>query len=180
MTSPARQNFSTNRPRLRCLSDEHVIVALGLAARAKRRCLNICNDIGACGTDEGGPARRHDQSVTWSSRFEQTWSISGGRRGAVGRESAMVQPAAENLLVFLRRIAPDREPDQPATGGGTAEFKVIGTFRKPSLPNSCPRRGHRGGSGPPLHKSGGWAERGRWHGIEHGPCLPTRQGGRRF
>ena len=34
LTSPARQNFTTNRPRLRCLSDEHGLVALGLAARA--------------------------------------------------------------------------------------------------------------------------------------------------
>ena len=34
LPSPTRQNFSTNRPRLRCLSDGHGLVALGLAARA--------------------------------------------------------------------------------------------------------------------------------------------------
>ncbi|GEM_PF-3405928 len=34
LTSPARRNFTTNRPRLRCLSDEHGLVALGLAARS--------------------------------------------------------------------------------------------------------------------------------------------------
>ena len=33
LTSPARPNFTTNRPRRRCLSDEHGLVALGLAAR---------------------------------------------------------------------------------------------------------------------------------------------------
>ena len=85
LTSPTRRNFTTNRPRLRCLSDEHGLVALGLAARAKRRCLNLCNYIRACGTDEEGPARRHatrhDQFVIWSNLFEQRWSIPGGRRG---------------------------------------------------------------------------------------------------
>ncbi len=87
LTSPARQNVSTNRPRRRCLSDEHGLVALGLAARAKRRRLNLFHDIRACGTDEEGPscrhATRHDQFVIWSSLFEQRWSISGGRRGLV-------------------------------------------------------------------------------------------------
>ena len=34
LTRPARQNFSTNRPRRRCLSDEHGLLALGFAARA--------------------------------------------------------------------------------------------------------------------------------------------------
>ena len=85
LTSPARQNFSTNRPRLRCLSDEHGLVALGLAARAKCRCLNLCNDIRAGGSHDEGPssrhATRHDQFVIWSSLFEHRWSISGGRRG---------------------------------------------------------------------------------------------------
>ena len=84
-TSPARQNFTTDRPRLRCLSDEHGRVALGLAARAKRRYLNLFNDLRACGTDEEGPARRHatryGQFVIWSSLFEQRRSLSGGRRG---------------------------------------------------------------------------------------------------
>ena len=85
VTSPARPNFSTNRPRRRCLSDEHGLVALGLAARAKRRCLQLFNDIRARGMDDDGPARWHatrqDQFVIWSSLFEQRWSISGGRRG---------------------------------------------------------------------------------------------------
>ena len=61
-------------------------MALGLAARAKRRCLNLCNDIRACGMEEEGPAHRHDQFVIWSSLFEQRWSISGGRRGRIGTE----------------------------------------------------------------------------------------------
>jgi len=86
LTRPTRQNFSTNRPRLRCLSDEHGLVALGLAAPAKRRCLNLYNDILAGGTDGDGPARRHakrhDQFVIWSSLFEHRWSISRGRRRA--------------------------------------------------------------------------------------------------
>ena len=85
LTSLARQNFTTNRPRRRCLSDGHGLVALGLAARAKRRCLNLFNDIRARGMDDDGPARRpatrHDQFVTWSSLSDQRWSISGGRRG---------------------------------------------------------------------------------------------------
>jgi len=34
LTSPGRQNFTTNSPRRRCLSDEHGLVALGLAAQA--------------------------------------------------------------------------------------------------------------------------------------------------
>ena len=34
LTRSARQNFTTNRLRLRCLSDEHGLVTLGLAARA--------------------------------------------------------------------------------------------------------------------------------------------------
>ena len=37
----------------------------------------------------------------------------------------MEHPAAENLLVFLRRIDPDREPGHPATGGVTAESRII-------------------------------------------------------
>ena len=36
LTTPARQKLTTNRPRVRCLSDEHGLVALGLAARLKR------------------------------------------------------------------------------------------------------------------------------------------------
>ena len=55
LTSPARQNVTTNRPRRRYLADEHGLVALGLAARAKRRCLNLFNNIRARGTDEEGP-----------------------------------------------------------------------------------------------------------------------------
>ena len=51
-------------------------MALGLAAPVKRRCLNLCNDIRACATEEEGPARRHatrhDQFVIWSSLFEQS------------------------------------------------------------------------------------------------------------
>ncbi len=47
----------------------------------KGRCLNLCNDIRACGADDDGPARRHatrhDQSVIWC-LFEQKWSTSGG------------------------------------------------------------------------------------------------------
>ena len=39
----------------------------------------------------------------------------------------MEHPAAENILVFLWRISPDREPDQPANGGVTAEFRVSGS-----------------------------------------------------
>ncbi|GEM_PF-6014294 len=31
--------------------------------------------------------------------------------------------AGEKFLIFLRRISPDREPDQPATGGMIAKFK---------------------------------------------------------
>ena len=60
-------------------------MALGLAARPKRRCLSLLNDIRACGTDDEGPAHRHatrhDPFVIWLSLFEQRWSISGGRRG---------------------------------------------------------------------------------------------------
>ena len=36
LTTPARQKLTTNRPRVRCLSDEHGLVALGLAARLKK------------------------------------------------------------------------------------------------------------------------------------------------
>ena len=36
LTIPARQKLTTNRPRVRCLSDEHGLVALGLAARLKK------------------------------------------------------------------------------------------------------------------------------------------------
>ena len=36
LSTPARQKLTTNRPRVRCLSDEHGLVALGLAARLKR------------------------------------------------------------------------------------------------------------------------------------------------
>ena len=90
MTSPARQNFSTNRPRLRCLSDEHGLVALGQAAPAKRRCLNLFNCLRGCGTDEEGPARRpatrHDQFVCWSSLFGQRRATSGGRRGTANSQ----------------------------------------------------------------------------------------------
>ena len=43
LTSRARQNLTTNRPRRLCLSGDHGLVALGLAARAKRRCLNLLN-----------------------------------------------------------------------------------------------------------------------------------------
>ena len=68
-------------------------MALGLAARAKRRYLNLFKDIRACGTDEEGPARRHatrhDQFVIWSSLFEQRWSISGG--GHRGRRAQQNQ-----------------------------------------------------------------------------------------
>ena len=35
LTTPARQKLTTNRPRVRCLSDEHGLVAPGLAARLK-------------------------------------------------------------------------------------------------------------------------------------------------
>ena len=49
-TSPARQSLTPNRPRLRRLSDELGLMALGLAARAKRLCLNLFNDTRACGT----------------------------------------------------------------------------------------------------------------------------------
>ena len=33
LTSPVRQNFTTNRPRRRCLPDEHGLVALGQTER---------------------------------------------------------------------------------------------------------------------------------------------------
>ena len=33
--------------------------------------------------------------------------------------------AGEKFLIFLRRISPDREPDQPATGGITAVVKMM-------------------------------------------------------
>ena len=59
LTSRARQNLTTNRLRRRCLSGEHGLVALGLAARAKRRCLNLLNDIRACGTVERYTRLRH-------------------------------------------------------------------------------------------------------------------------
>ena len=42
LTRPARQNFSTNRPRRRCLCDEDGLVALGLAARAKGHKFESC------------------------------------------------------------------------------------------------------------------------------------------
>jgi hypothetical protein len=59
LTSPTRQNFTANRPRRRCPSDEHGLVALGLAARAKRRCLNLFNDLRACGTVQRYTHLRH-------------------------------------------------------------------------------------------------------------------------
>ncbi len=74
-------------------------MALGLAAWAKRQCLNVFKDIRACGTDDEGPAgrpaTRHDQFVIWSSLFEQRWSISGG--------------AEDHALAYLRelKLAPD-------------------------------------------------------------------------
>ena len=62
-TGPARQNFTANRPRRRCLSDEHGLVALGLAARAKRRCLNLFNDMRACGTVRQYARLRHGSTT---------------------------------------------------------------------------------------------------------------------
>ena len=41
LTTPTRQKLTTNRPRVRCLSDEHGLVALGLAARLKRSAPNF-------------------------------------------------------------------------------------------------------------------------------------------
>ena len=75
LTTPARQKLTTNRPRVRCLSDEHGLVALGLAARpTKGPPLNLFSDLRACGADEEGSARRHatwhDQFLVWSSLFK--------------------------------------------------------------------------------------------------------------
>ena len=74
LSTPARQKLTTNRPRVRCLSDEHGLVALGLAARSKGPPLNLFSDLRARGADEEGSARRHatwhDQFLVWSSLFE--------------------------------------------------------------------------------------------------------------
>ncbi len=45
LTSPARRNFTTNRPRMRCLSHKHGLVALGLAARAKTSAPIVSLDV---------------------------------------------------------------------------------------------------------------------------------------
>ena len=65
-------------------------------------------------TSVHGKTRKNRQVIEWHKRVSA--HVSGGC-DAVGREDAMKHPAAENLLVFLRRIDPDREPGHPATGG---------------------------------------------------------------
>ena len=72
-TSPARQSLTPNRPRLRRLSDELGLMALGLAARAKRLCLNLFNDTRACGTVQRYTRLRHGSTIhAPAARFNDT------------------------------------------------------------------------------------------------------------
>ena len=160
-TSPARQSLTPNRPRLRRLSDELGLMALGLAARAKRLCLNLFNDTRACGTVQRYTRLRHGSTIhAPAGDSDEAEHDSGGKSNRIPVRSRTAIGAKRrwyfNCGISVRlgqRAEPSEHPPERSGGRDAQAGKGFGERGAASFPGqrvATPAELYPAGSTPPF------------------------------